>query len=119
VTRRHLFVCTNARASGKPACGVRGGDLLLGQVQRRLLERGASDVLVTPSGCLGICFDGPNAVIYPDGVWYAGLTPDDAASLADHLLAGTVHAAKVRARPGDDPDDDPDDAPDPDPEPEP
>jgi (2Fe-2S) ferredoxin len=105
VTRRHLFVCTNVRASGKPACGTRGGVSVLGQVQRRLLERGATDVLVTPSGCLGLCFDGPNAVVYPDGVWYAGLAPDDAVSLADHLTRGTVHEAKVRPPPGDDPED--------------
>ena len=59
--------------SGKPACGPRGGDALMAAVQRELLARGATDVLVTPCGCLGPCFDGPNAVVYPDGVWYGGL----------------------------------------------
>lgn len=62
--------------------------------------RGASDVLVTPCGCLGPCFDGPNAVVYPDGVWYAGLAPEDAAGLVDHLIEGRALAAKVSERPG-------------------
>ena len=97
---RHLFVCTNARASGKPACGVRGGDALLGEVQRLLIERGASDVLVTPCACLGPCFDGPTAVVYPDAVWYGNLGVDDARALVDHLIDGQILAAKQTDRPG-------------------
>ncbi len=69
-------------------------------MQRELLARGAFAVLITSCGCLGPCFDGPNAVVYPDGVWYAGLQPDDAAGIADHLVAGRVLAAKVSQRPG-------------------
>ena len=52
-------------------------------------------MLVTPCGCLGPCFDGPNAVVYPDGVWYAGLAADDAPGLVEHLVDGVVLAAKV------------------------
>lgn len=69
-------------------------------MQRELLARGAIDVLITNCGCLGPCFDGPNAVVYPDGVWYSGLAPDDAAGLADHLVDGRALAAKVSQRPG-------------------
>jgi (2Fe-2S) ferredoxin len=100
VNRRHLFVCTNPRASGKPACGPRGGDALVAAVANLLIARGAPKVLVTPCGCLGPCFDGPNAVVYPDGVWYGHLVPDDAAGLVDHLIDGTVLAAKVTEPPG-------------------
>jgi (2Fe-2S) ferredoxin len=97
---RHLFVCTNGVGSGKPACGRRGGDDLVAAVQHELLARGATGVLVTPCGCLGPCFDGPNAVVYPDGVWYGGLTLEDATALADHLVDGTVHDAKRVEPPG-------------------
>jgi (2Fe-2S) ferredoxin len=76
-------------------------------VQRELLARGALAALITHCGCLGPCFDGPNAVVYPDGVWYAGLAPDDAAGLADHLASGRVLAAKVSQRPGGEPESDP------------
>lgn len=97
--RRHLFVCTNARGSGKPTCGARG-EALLAEVQRQLIERGAPDVLVTPCGCLGPCFDGPNAVVYPDDVWYANLSTDDAAGLVDHLVEGKVLTPRISERPG-------------------
>lgn len=59
-----------------------------------------TDVLVTPCGCLGPCFDGPNAVVYPDGVWYAALEVEDAGQLTQHLIGGAPLAAKVSSRPG-------------------
>jgi (2Fe-2S) ferredoxin len=102
-----LFVCTNARSSGKPACGLRGGAALANAVQTLLVARGATDLLVTPCSCLGPCFDGPNAVVYPDGVWYAGLEAADAPRLVDHLIDGTPFAEKVSAPPGVAPDDEP------------
>lgn len=96
---RHLFVCTNTTPGGKPACGRRGGQEVIAAVQKELLARGVA-AWVTPCGCLGPCFDGPNAVVYPDGVWYGGLTADDAHALADHLDTGTTHAAKTIPAPG-------------------
>lgn len=98
--RRHLFVCTGPRTSGKPACGPGGGQAVLGAVQALLIARGATDVLVTPCGCLGPCFDGPNAVLYPEGVWYSGLAIEDAPDLVRHLIEGTPLAAKVTEPPG-------------------
>lgn len=97
--RRHLFVCGNARGSGKPTCGPRGGDALAAAVQQRLIGR---DALVTPCGCLGPCFDGPNAVVYPDGVWLAGLEEHDADALAAFVAGGELGAlaAKRIAAPG-------------------
>jgi len=70
------------------------------EVQRRLIERRASQVLVTPCGCLGPCFDGPNAVVYPDDVWYGNLAVDDAAGLVDHLIDGTPLVCRITPRPG-------------------
>jgi (2Fe-2S) ferredoxin len=97
---RHLFVCTNPRSSGKPACGRRGGDEVVAAVQRELIARRALDVLVTPCGCLGACFDGPAAVVYPEGVWYGELNAEDGAALTDHLVDGTPLVAKISRRPG-------------------
>ena len=73
---------------------------MLSAIQTLLIARGAADVLVTPCGCLGRCFDGPNAVVYPDGVWYSGLAPADAPDLVRHLIDGTPLAAKATEPPG-------------------
>lgn len=96
---RHLFVCTNTLASGKPACGRRGGDAIMAAVQRELLARGGI-ARVTACGCLGPCFDGPNAVVYPDGTWYGALTVDDAPGLVEHLIDGVVLEGKRQDPPG-------------------
>jgi len=98
--KRHLFVCTNPRSSGKPACGERG-ERLIEAVQNLLVARGTPDVAqVTACGCLGPCFDGPNAVVYPDGVWYGRLAIEDAPALADHLAGGDPVAARQVPPPG-------------------
>ena len=68
-------------------------------VQRELIARGVT-ARVTPCGCLGPCFDGPNAVVYPDGIWYGALTADDADAIADHLEHGTIYGAKRTEAPG-------------------
>lgn len=99
MTRRHLFVCTNPRSSGKPACGEHG-TALVAAIQTELIARGTPELRVTPCGCLGPCFDGPNAVVYPDGVWYGHLDANDARALADHLVDGVVLAAKRTEPPG-------------------
>ena len=96
----HLFVCTNTTGSGKPTCGQRGGAAFAMAVQQKLLARGATNVTVTPCGCLGPCFDGPNAVVYPDGIWYAGLDEKDADGVIAHLVDGVVYAAKRTEPPG-------------------
>ena len=93
-------MCTNVTSSGKPACGKRGGQDILAAVQHKLLERRATDVQVTGCACLGPCFDGPNAVVYPDGVWYGELSVEDADAIAKHLVEGTVHEAKRTEPPG-------------------
>lgn len=99
MTRRHLFVCTNSRSSGKPACGNVGAQLVAA-VQTELISRGAPEARVTACDCLGPCFDGPNAVLYPDGVWYGRLAIDDAGSLVEHLIDGIV-GPKQTEPPGD------------------
>jgi (2Fe-2S) ferredoxin len=98
---RHLFVCTNELAGGKPACGRRGGVELLAAVQQELLVRGAATAArATGCACLGPCFDGPNAVVYPDGVWYGDLSANDARAIVDHLVDGVVLETKRLEPPG-------------------
>ncbi len=104
---RHLFVCVHRRGGGgKPACGERGGVEILAGVEQALARSPGHGARVTATGCLGPCFDGPNAVVYPDGVWYAGLATDDTAALAAHASGGAALAAKAVGTPGADPDDD-------------
>ena len=91
---RHVFVCVNRRpAGGRPACGSRGGAEVAAALRQELAARPElwGRVAVTGCECLGPCFDGPNMVIYPEAVWYAGVGPADAAEIAErHLARGEV-----------------------------
>lgn len=90
--RRHVFVCTNQRPpAGKPSCGGRGALDVWSALQQAVAchPELCGSVGVTPCGCLGPCFEGPNLVVYPEGVWYAGVTVDDVPEVvASHLVAG-------------------------------
>ena len=97
---RHVFVCVHGRPSGgKPSCGERAG----ASVHAALLNAVAADaalcgrVAVTESGCLGPCYEGPNVIVYPEGVWYAHVSVGDVAAIVDeHLRHGRPVAALER-----------------------
>ena len=90
--QRHFFVCQTRRPpGGKASCGARGAPDVLNALIEALGENEAlwGKVSVTACGCLGPCDDGPTVVVYPEGVWYAPVTPEDAREIAaKHLVAG-------------------------------
>jgi NADP-reducing hydrogenase subunit HndC len=47
------------------------------------------EVKVVKTGCFGLCAEGPVVVIYPEGVMYYRVTPEDVSEIiAEHLLKG-------------------------------
>ncbi len=85
-------MCVQDRPEGgKPACAQRGGRELASALVNGMMkhEETWSEVSVTPTLCLGPCFDGPNVVVYPEGVWYARVQPEDVDELVtSHLAQG-------------------------------
>jgi (2Fe-2S) ferredoxin len=86
----HIVVCTNTRPPGhpKPSCGANGSPGLIMALNMGLMERGVppGQVLVTNSGCLGPCEQGPTLVVYPDGVWYTQVKEGDVAAILDEHI---------------------------------
>lgn len=84
-----IFVCTNVREGGKIACANpgRGGDLLCAKLKAYVGEAGLKGrVRVVRSGCLDLCAQGPNLMVWPEGVWYKGVSEADLpAILTKHL----------------------------------
>jgi (2Fe-2S) ferredoxin len=89
---RHVFVCT-----GK-SCSANGSEAVLEMFWKVLAEKGLlygkrgsldAPVIVTTCGSIGLCQVGPAVVIYPDGVWYYQVQPEDVAEIAEeHLIHG-------------------------------
>ncbi len=72
---------------------------MLEALRRELTAEGLSeDVQVSTSGCLGLCDGGPMVVAYPDGTWYAGVTPEHVREIvAGHLRDGAPVSRLARA----------------------
>jgi (2Fe-2S) ferredoxin len=48
-------------------------------------------VMVTNTGCFGICEKGPIVVVYPEGTWYGNVTEDDVEKIIEqHIEGGNV-----------------------------
>ena len=78
--QRHLFVCVNCRPEGHPrgCCADRGGEEVRAALKKGLKKRGlAGRVRANAAGCLDTCEQGVTVVVYPEGVWYGGVTVDD------------------------------------------
>ncbi len=90
--RHHVFVCT-----GK-SCSAADSESVLETFWTVLAEKGllygkrgslAGTVLVTTCGSIGLCQVGPAVLIYPDGIWYYNVRPEDVPTLVEqHLLQG-------------------------------
>jgi (2Fe-2S) ferredoxin len=89
--KKHVLVCVQGRPEGHPrgSCQAKG----CGPVWQKFSDEFAtrklweSGLQLTNTGCLGPCHLGPSVLVYPDGVMYTGVTPDDVDTIIDqHLL---------------------------------
>jgi (2Fe-2S) ferredoxin len=91
---RHVFVCINERSADHPkgCCKQRGGAEVRDALKKELAARGLSDrIRANNSGCLDQCEHGVTVVVYPEQVWYGGVTPADVVELVErHLVGGHV-----------------------------
>jgi len=93
---RHLFVCTNEREPGDPrgSCTARGSAAVLEALKEKAHAAGLKRIVrVNRAGCLDQCARGVTVVVYPEAVWYGGVTPADVDEIVERHL---VHGEPVR-----------------------
>jgi (2Fe-2S) ferredoxin len=86
---RHVLLCTG------PTCctekdGLEAWDELKKQIKKHGLDSGENACYRTKVGCLRLCESGPIATVYPEGIWYAGMSKQNICAFVEsHLVNGT------------------------------
>lgn len=84
IFRAHVLVCcgTGCTSSQSPRIMEKFENLLA----KYSLDK---EVKVVKTGCFGLCAEGPIAVVYPEGVMYFKVSPEDVEEIVtEHLLKG-------------------------------
>ncbi len=98
----HVMVCVGGFCSPHRE-GRALYSLLAKLLQREGLLFGARRVKRGETPCLGVCAGGPILVVYPEGIWYAGVTPALLERIViEHLRDGRVVEEAVFHRHGGD-----------------
>ncbi len=89
---KHIFVCQNKRPDGHPrgCCMDKGGVEVRDTFKKRLKELGLnSSIRANVSGCLDACEYGVTVLVYPEQIWYGGVTVNDVEEIIQsHVISG-------------------------------
>ena len=91
---KHIFICTNQRAEGatRKSCGEAHGLEIVDSFKKILKEKQLTiKVRAQKAGCLDICDYGQTLVVYPEGVFYVGVTLGDVEEIInEHIINNRV-----------------------------
>ncbi len=70
---------------------------LVQEFKKQLKDRGMTkDYRAQKTGCLDMCETGPSVVVYPEGVFYGGVTPADVAEIVESHIVNDVPVERLK-----------------------
>lgn len=74
----HILVCNSYRIAGDAQgfCNKNGALDLIQYISEECADRGL-DAVVTTTGCLSVCSQGPIVVVHPNNFWYGKVNGED------------------------------------------
>jgi len=89
--KKILFVCINSRNEGEICCAQRESEAIAASLKARIKELKMSrHVRVSKSGCQDVCVKGPNVMVFPDTIWYHGVTLNDVEQIIQTTIQGII-----------------------------
>ena len=90
----HIFVCCNRREPGhsRGCCDPEGSEKLREAFKTELKKRKLGPLVrANKAGCLDQCERGATVVIYPQAIWYGGVTLADVPRIVEEtIVAGRI-----------------------------
>ena len=81
--RKQVLVC------GGTGCTSSNSLKVIEQLEKSFAENNIDDVLIVKTGCFGLCALGPIMIVYPEGAFYAQITPEHVKEVVEkHLVPG-------------------------------
>lgn len=92
----HIFVCVNDRQGARKSCADGGSPAVKQRLKAAVAARGwQGRVRVSQCGCMGLCAEGPNIILYPQKIWFSGVAPED----LEDILAAVEQALNAAGAP--------------------
>jgi (2Fe-2S) ferredoxin len=98
---KHVFICVNRRDPGNPkgSCAEKGSEAVRDEFKRVLHDRGVKGrIRANAAGCLDQCARGVTVVVYPEQVWYGGVTVADVGEIVERHLFEGVPVERLRMK---------------------
>jgi (2Fe-2S) ferredoxin len=98
----HVFVCENKRPDGHPrgCCAAKGSAEIREALKKKVAVEGMNNtVRINAAGCLDGCEHGPTMVVYPEAVWYGGVTLADVDEIFTSHILNRVPVERLMVKP--------------------
>jgi (2Fe-2S) ferredoxin len=98
---KHIFVCENKRPEGHPkgCCADKNSLEVRALFKKRLKELGLNtSVRANASGCLDACEYGVTVLIYPEQVWYGGVTINDVEEIVQKHILKNIPVERLKIK---------------------
>jgi len=82
----HVLVCTNDRDGARKSCADNNSPLVKKKLKDAVYAKGwKGKIRISTSGCMGLCAQGSNVIIYPQKIWFSDVSPDNAGDIVATL----------------------------------
>jgi len=86
IEKKHVLICSGSN------CFTNGSKTLRDEFEEHLKNlKIRHEIKLINTGCLGLCDQGPFVVVYPEGIFYSAVKPEDVITICnEHLYKGHV-----------------------------